>query len=152
MTRPGSEASVLFVEDDADLRDVISAELELAGFHVIVAETGEEAMAVLREREGSVDWLFTDIRLPGLIDGWRVADEFRFSHPLRPVVFATGARGERPRDVNDSLFLRKPYRASDVVRAFRALRSGWGACPDEAEALRRLKSAPLEPRLSWSAA
>jgi CheY-like chemotaxis protein len=143
------EARVLFVEDDPELLDVIAAELEDAGFAVVTAGSGEAALAVLHERAHAIDWLFTDIRLPGLIDGWRVADEFRMSHPLRPVIFATGAAQERPRDLFDSLFLRKPYRSSDVVRAFRALREGWRACPDEYEALRRLKAAPLASSLSW---
>lgn len=130
------------MEDDADLRDVISAELELAGFHVVVAETGEEAMDVLREREGAIDWLFTDIRLPGLIDGWRVADEFRFTYPLRPVVFATGDTQSRPRSYEDSVFLRKPYRVGEAVESFRRLQAGWTFAPLEVAALRRLGVSP----------
>jgi CheY-like chemotaxis protein len=142
--------TVLFVEDEAELRDVIAYELEHAGFRVVTAATGEEALETLRARPGAIDWLFTDIRLPGLIDGWRVADEFRFTYPLRPVVFATGAIQERPRGMIDSLFLRKPYRASEVVESFGLLRDGWFSCGDDIEALRLIKERPLGPKLSWT--
>ncbi|KAA2244288.1 response regulator [Salinarimonas soli] len=142
--------TVLFVEDDPDLRDVIAYELDLAGFKVLTAGTGEEALEILRERPGAVDWLFTDIRLPGLIDGWRVADEFRFTYPLRPVIFATGAAQERSRDMIESLFMRKPYRASEIVSAFHVLREGWFSCGDDVEALRHIKQRPLGPKLSWA--
>ena len=145
-------ATVLFVEDEAELRLPVLCSLERSGFRVLTATTGEEALDTLRSRAGQVDWLFTDIRLPGLIDGWRVADEFRFSHPLRPVIFATGAAAERPRDVNESLFLRKPYAVSDVVRAFQLLNASWTACGDAAEALSSIRSLPFGSRLSWGQA
>ena len=142
--------TVLFVEDDPELRDAVAAELAEAGFEVLTAATGEDAMLLLRERAGAIHWLFTDLRLPGIVDGWRVADEFRFSYPLRPVIFATGAVREMPRDLNDSLFLRKPYRVRDVIRALAELSAGWHGCADEAEALSRAKAAPLASSLSWS--
>ena len=150
MRRADLTVTVLFVEDEPELRDVIAFELEHAGFRVLTAGTGEEALEILRDRPGGIDWLFTDIRLPGLIDGWRVADEFRFTYPLRPVVFATGAIRERPRDMIDSLFLRKPYRACEVVEAFGLLRDGWFSCGDDIEALRQIKGLPLGPKLSWA--
>ena len=34
-------------------------------------DAGEEALSILRDRQQEIDWLFTDIRLPGVIDGWR---------------------------------------------------------------------------------
>ncbi len=141
--------TVLLVEDDPDLRDVVAHVLEEAGFKVLVASTGEDALTMLQARPGEVDWLFTDIRLPGVIDGWRVADEFRFSHPLRPVVFTSGKVSEKPRTMCDSLFLRKPYRVSEVVRAFELLNEGWAVCGDEVEALGRVRTRDFGPRLSW---
>ncbi len=134
--------SVLFVEDTDLLRQVVAEELAEAGFEVIEAATGEDALAILRERRGRIDWLFTDIRLPGPIDGWRVADEFRFTYPLRPVVFATGDTQSRPRSYEDSVLLRKPYRVGEAVESFRRLQAGWTFAPLEIAALRRLGIAP----------
>ncbi|WP_210247591.1 response regulator [Salinarimonas soli] len=130
--------TVLFVEDSDLLRQVVSEELSEAGFRVLEAASGEDALAVLRERVGQIDWLFTDIRLPGPIDGWRVADEFRFTYPLRPVIFASGDTASRPRAYGDSLFLRKPYRVSEVVESVRSLQAGWTHAEIEIAALRRL--------------
>ncbi|HYF54902.1 MAG TPA: hypothetical protein VEA41_11645 [Salinarimonas sp.] len=110
----------------------------------------KNAIELIREQPGEVDWLFTDIRLPGAVDGWRVADQFRFTYPLRPVVFATGSPNEKPRGLWDSLFLRKPYRTSEVVRAFELLRDGWAVCDNEIEALGRVRCLNFGPRVSWA--
>lgn len=133
-----SVATVLFVEDVDLLRRVVADELTEAGFEVVEAATGEEAIAALRAMAGRIDWLFTDIRLPGPIDGWRVADEFRFTFPLRPVVFASGDAASRPRAYGDSVFLRKPYRVDEVVESFRRLQAGWRHMDIEVAALQRL--------------
>jgi two-component system, OmpR family, response regulator len=78
--------------------------------------------AGIKDRAPTIDWLFTDIRLPGCIDGWRVADEFRLTHPFRPVVYATAyAPGETRPQLHGSLIFRKPYRPAEIVAAFRRL-------------------------------
>lgn len=139
----GGQATVLFVEDEDLLRDAVAIELEGAGFRVLEASTGEAGMTILHANPGRSDWLFTDIRLPGVIDGWRLGDEFRFTYPLRPVVYATGLMAEKPRNVTDSLFLRKPYRPSEVVRAFETLQAGWISAASESAALERLRTSSL---------
>jgi len=121
MTPPARPLSVLVVEDEDLIREPIVRELSDAGFEVVEARSGEAAMQVLRDSPGRFDGLYTDIRLSGIIDGWRVADEFRFSHPLRPVIYATGYSNEAPRRVKGSVFLRKPYSPSQVVAAFQDL-------------------------------
>jgi CheY-like chemotaxis protein len=133
--------TVLFVEDSELLRQVVAEELAEAGFRVLEASTGEDALTTLRDHAGAIDWLFTDIRLPGPIDGWRVADEFRFTYPLRPVIFASGDTTSAPRAYGDSFFLRKPYRVSEVVECVRSLASGWTHADIEIAALRRLRPA-----------
>ena len=72
-------------------------------------------------RTQPVDLLFTDIRLPGLMDGWRLAEEARSINPRLPVIYATGFSSEAPRLVRDSVFLKKPYLPSAVVAAVRRL-------------------------------
>jgi two-component system, OmpR family, response regulator len=114
--------TILVVEDEPVVRDVLVAELEDVGYNVIAAEAGEEALAILQDRKRDVDWLFTDIRLPGVIDGWRVADEFRLTHPFRPVVYATAYAPEQARQqLQGSYFFLKPYRPAQIVAAFRRL-------------------------------
>ena len=81
--------SVLIVEDSYLLLEIVASLCETHGIRVIEASTGEAALTVLRERGGAIDWLFTDIHLPGLIDGWTVAHAFRAIHPDRPVVYTS---------------------------------------------------------------
>ena len=57
----------------------------------IFAHLREAALTMLRERGSEIDWLFTDITLPGLIDGWEVAAAYRGFHPRRPVIYASTA-------------------------------------------------------------
>jgi two-component system, OmpR family, response regulator len=114
--------TILVVEDEAVVRDLLVAELEGAGYDVIAVGAGEPALAILQDPGREIDWLFTDIRLPGVIDGWRVADEFRLTHPFRPVVYATAYAPEQARQqLQGSYFFRKPYRPAQIVAAFRRL-------------------------------
>jgi two-component system, OmpR family, response regulator len=117
-----SPPTILVVEDEAIVQECLVAELEEAGYRVLSADTGEDALAIIKDRAHNIDWLFTDIRLPGCIDGWRVADEFRLTHPFRPVVYATAyAPGETRPQLHGSLVFRKPYRPAEIVAAFRRL-------------------------------
>jgi CheY-like chemotaxis protein len=110
---------ILIVEDEAAIREITASELRDAGYDVIEAETGDEALDFLHQ--GNLpDVLFTDIRLPGEADGWTVAKRFRTANPKLPVLYATGySVSQNP--VEGSLFFRKPYRPSQVVWAIIAL-------------------------------
>jgi len=122
MSYEHTPTTILVVEDEAIVRDLLVAELQDIGYNVIAVESGEQALAILQGRHEGIDWLFTDIRLPGVIDGWRVADEFRLTHPFRPVVFATAYAPEQSRhQLQGSYFFRKPYQPSQIVAAFRRL-------------------------------
>ncbi len=107
--------TILVVEDEELVRETIAAELEDAGFVVIEADTAEQGLEVLEERPVGV--LFTDIRLPGRLDGWELAERARSLYPELPVIYATGFSAEEPRFVPKSIFLRKPYLPSAVVAA-----------------------------------
>jgi CheY-like chemotaxis protein len=108
---------VLLVEDDDLVRTVAVDALEEAGFEVIEAGTGEEAMEHCRERVADV--LFTDIRLPGGVTGWDIAERCRELNPDLPVVYATGFSLEAPRLVPGSRLLHKPYQVAEVIDTIR---------------------------------
>jgi CheY-like chemotaxis protein len=112
--------SVLVVEDEPLILDIVADELNDAGFEVLLATTGEEAVAIL-DRERRVDLLLTDIRLPGRLDGWGVAERARERFSAVPVIYVTGYSGEPARQVPDSILIMKPYRPSAVVRAAKGL-------------------------------
>ena len=114
-----SMRTVLVVEDEPLVRDTIVHELEEAGFSVLEAETAAAGLAILNE--GPVCLLFTDIRLPGSMDGWGLAEAARALHPDLPVIYATGFTTEGPRLVPKSVFLQKPYRPSAVLSVIEKL-------------------------------
>ena len=57
------------------------------------------------------------MRLPGAVNGWRVAEEFRFAYPLRAVIFANAPSVDESRLAPSNLFFPKPYRPADVIAA-----------------------------------
>jgi len=104
---------ILLVEDEFLLRQVIAEELTDAGYEVVEAGDGASAMAAVAD----VDLLFTDIRLPGGVDGWSIAERARELRPGLPVIYATGYSAETPRHVPGSRFFAKPYRVGAVLDA-----------------------------------
>ena len=135
MSSDRAPTTILVVEDEAIVRDCLVAELQDVGYQVVAADTGEKALTVLQDKARNIDWLFTDIRLPGVIDGWRVADEFRLTHPFRPVVYATGYAPEHARQqLRGSYFFRKHYRPEQIVAAFRRLSTDMPVGTEGAEA------------------
>ena len=117
-------ATVLVVEDEPAAREALTYVLSGRDFTVMAAATGEEAIEILWQHKERIDWLFTNIDLPGAVDGWRVAEEFRFAHPLRSVVYAATRWVDEPRPGATSLFVRKPYHPAHVAAALARLRRG----------------------------
>jgi CheY-like chemotaxis protein len=110
---------ILVVEDEELVRDTIVTELEDAGYVVIEAATAEAGLEIIETRP--VALLFTDIRLPGRMDGWHLAEEARSRFPELPVVYATGYTAAEPRPVVGGVFLRKPYLPSTVIATIERL-------------------------------
>ncbi len=120
---PHRNATVLVVEDEALVRDMIAEELRDAGYDVLEAGDGEVASGFLTTSE-AVDVLFTDIRLPGQLDGWAIARLARQLRSNLPVIYATGYTVDRSAEVPGAIFLNKPYHPSQIVETIeRLLRS-----------------------------
>lgn len=115
----GLAPMVLVVEDDPLVRELIVVEIGEAGYGVSEAETAEEGLEILTRDEPAL--LFTDIRLPGSINGWQLAEEARRLFPALPVMYATGYTDEAPRLVSGAVFIRKPYRPSEILRHIKQL-------------------------------
>ena len=112
--------TVLIVEDEALLLDIIAAEVEEEGFTVIRAMTAEAALDIL-QGSANVDLLFTDIRLPGRMNGWLLAEKARQLRGDLPILYATGYTEQSPREVDRTRFFVKPYRVAAVVKAIRTI-------------------------------
>lgn len=116
-------ASVLLVEDNYLLLEMLTGVCEREGIRVLSASTGEAALTMLRSRAEAIDWLLTDINLPGLIDGWTVADAYRQRHPTRPVIYTSTAPHLGQRTVPGSVFVRKPFQMREIIALARSIAS-----------------------------
>jgi CheY-like chemotaxis protein len=111
--------TVLVVEDEYLVREIAVEALTAAGFDVLDAADGEEALAHCNN--GTPDVLFTDVRLPGRVDGWDIAERCRQRHPALPVIYATAFSRDETRAVPGSILFRKPYTPEGLVNTIRAL-------------------------------
>jgi CheY-like chemotaxis protein len=123
MSEPGR--TVLVVEDDRDVREVALAVLEAEGFRVLEAASGDEAYRLLTSHpDVQVDVLFTDVVMPGRLDGIDLAQAARRLRPRLQVLYASGfADLVRRHDAEDMLgpMLQKPYRPAELRRALSGL-------------------------------
>ncbi|MCP3401989.1 MULTISPECIES: response regulator [unclassified Bradyrhizobium] len=82
---------------------------------MIHAANGEQALSWCGRQ--AADVLVTDIKLPGGIDRWEIAERRREQHPGLPVIYTTGFSPVTPRPVPGSLTLQKPYHPEQIVEA-----------------------------------
>jgi PAS domain S-box-containing protein len=121
---PAQRASILVVDDDDDVRDLVAAMLEELGHRVTVAANGRTALELL-SRDERFDLLLADVAMPGL-SGVEVARAAREQEHAPRVLYATGYAdlgAYRPGLEGEDL-IRKPYRMADLAaRVDRALRA-----------------------------
>jgi DNA-binding NtrC family response regulator len=110
---------VLIVENDVLLRLVTASNLRDAGFEVIEAVNPAEALRILARVP--VDVLFSDIDVPGNMDGLALAQWVRQSQADTRIILTSGA-AKAPGDVEEyASFLPKPYTEKDVERLLRSV-------------------------------
>jgi CheY-like chemotaxis protein len=112
---------VLLVEDEPLVRMFGADVLEEAGYEVLEAADGDEALQVLEARS-DIHVLFTDVNMPGSLDGLDLA---RLVHERRPgikLLIASGQVRLNDNEIPDSgRFLPKPYNPDDILREVRNL-------------------------------
>lgn len=111
------------MEDEWLVRIEMADALADAGWEVIEAASGESALQLL-EQNRHIDLLVTDIRLPGPVNGWEVAEKYRAAHSKIAVVYCSGNPAVKARQVEDSLFLSKPCRIDLLLNAARPPHNG----------------------------
>src|SRR5258708_1112304 len=110
------DKSVLLVEDDADLRDIVQDILEDEGYDVIPAAHGRQALEYLRTtRRGdeAPALVILDLIMP-IVDGWEVLDAIRDDPGLQmPVIVVSACESSMPNRV--AAYLRKPFNLVDLL-------------------------------------
>jgi CheY-like chemotaxis protein len=120
----GLSYTVLVAEDEPDILLAARVMLEQAGYTVIEASGGREALEVAAET--SLDAIFLDLRMPG-VDGWAVLHELRVKRASSglPVIVLSAhpdpSAVERSLELGAQGYVRKPFRAADLTRALEAV-------------------------------
>lgn len=118
--RPSGYSSaplVLVVDDEPLVRMTAADELEEAGFQVLEATNADEALKVLEARSDEVQVLFTDVNMPGSMDGIALAERVYERWPQVLLLISSGYALPRPEDIPDhGHFMPKPYRGATLVR------------------------------------
>jgi two-component system, response regulator PdtaR len=116
-----SKAVVLIVEDEDLLRWHAASIVEEAGFDVVEAANADEAIAILEARR-DIRVVFTDVQMPGTIDGLRLAHFVRTRWPPVHIIATSGQLRLRDDDLpKGGRYLAKPYAVSDLTRVLREL-------------------------------
>jgi DNA-binding NtrC family response regulator len=111
---------ILLVEDEASLLSSLGAFLRLKGIEVLEAESGEQAIALLRQGR-RVDLVLSDVEMPGGVSGVDLVKWIKVNRPSLPVVLTSGRqRTELP----NVPFLAKPYRLSQLLPIIERTSSG----------------------------
>jgi two-component system cell cycle sensor histidine kinase/response regulator CckA len=121
---PRGRGTLLVVEDEETIRSFLCRILEQAGYSVIQAATGEQALEIEAGYAGQIDLLFTDVVMPGM-SGRELADILLTRRPGTPVLYASGYNEEMIADrgvLGPGVgYLPKPYTRAEILQRLRDL-------------------------------
>jgi CheY-like chemotaxis protein len=119
----GQAETILVVEDSNDVLELAREHLTALGYTVLTARDADEALTVFDKAEGRIDLLFTDLVMPGSMNGLALADAVRARSPATGVLLTTGYNDDLLTEGKASAgadVLGKPYRRSDLADRVRA--------------------------------
>jgi two-component system, OmpR family, response regulator len=119
-------SALLYVEDEALIREIFAMALEDAGFEVVSAGSAAAALEALEDNSDPFCAVLTDVNLGPGPTGWDVAKRARELNETLPVIYVTGedAREWGTKGVPNSRIVRKPFTTTQVVEAVAALIPG----------------------------
>jgi CheY-like chemotaxis protein len=123
-TDAGGSETVLVVEDDDDLRDIIVESLRGYGYRVLTAASGAEALRLVAQFVGEVHLLLTDVVMPEM-SGKELAERLRAAYPAMRVLFMSGYTDDTferyELSASQGALIEKPFAAERLVREIRAV-------------------------------
>ncbi len=120
---PRPKGTILLVDDEKSVRDLVRRLLELDGYAVVEAIDAEEALRLFGSADSALHLMVTDLSLPDL-DGWELCRRIRSVQPTMPILVISGSF-----DLNTMLaanapdvgFLQKPFAPEDLYRRVNVL-------------------------------
>ena len=114
------DKTVLVVDDDEQILDLTSRILELAGYRVLTASDGFQALELLLHTPVPVHLMLIDLRMPGM-DGAALADRVLRQAPSPQLLFMSGFAFPDPSDLLPGPLLSKPFSHEDLISQVRLL-------------------------------
>jgi CheY-like chemotaxis protein len=118
----GGHEAILVVEDDALVRKYVITQIQSLGYHTLEASNATEALKLI-DTDNAIDLLFTDVIMPGSMNGRLLADEALRRRPSLKVLFTSGytenAIVHHGRLDAGVRLLAKPYRKPELARMIR---------------------------------
>jgi CheY-like chemotaxis protein len=113
---PGHTPSILVVEDEVLIRLAVIDHLQDRGFRVLGVGNAAEAIEAL-EANLQIDLVFTDVKMPGVMDGLALAQWIRAQRPGLPVIVASGhaRRSDSASALDAAVFFPKPYDIDEIA-------------------------------------
>jgi PAS domain S-box-containing protein len=117
------DETILVVDDEPDLRELVVQVLESAGYRVLSAGSGVQALERWAQRSGDIHLLLTDIVMPDGLTGCKLAGRLQSEDPRLRVIYTSGYTAGMPgtelANVEPQNFLAKPYRPAALLRIVR---------------------------------
>ncbi|MBL4665738.1 MAG: PAS-domain containing protein [Sneathiella sp.] len=131
---PTGKETILIVDDEQGLRDVAVLHLQALGYDTVVADCGEAALKIIETRD-DIELLFSDVVMPGKLDGYQLAKHVHSSYPDLKILLTSGfvKTSEDAKHNNNEYManlskkvLRKPYNKTELANSVRnTLRNGF---------------------------
>jgi PAS domain S-box-containing protein len=120
------QTTIMVVDDEPNVLRLASRGLRRVGYNVIEAKNGDEALVAIDFRNGDIDILFSDIVMPGQLNGWALADEVSARYPAIGIQLATGydqvSLDDKSRITKQRFpVLSKPYNLTELSKSIRLL-------------------------------
>jgi CheY-like chemotaxis protein len=118
----GGKETILLVEDEPVVRELVREILNTYKYNVIEAESGVDALRVWDQHDGHIDLLLTDMVMPEGLNGRELADQLKKRRPELKVIFSSGYSAEslgREMTDSDTAFLPKPYLPPQLAQLVR---------------------------------
>jgi two-component system, cell cycle sensor histidine kinase and response regulator CckA len=123
-SRPAGQETVLLVEDEASVRTLAETILGQLGYKVLVADSGQTAIGIWKERLGRIDVLLTDVIMPHM-SGGELAHKLREINPRLKVLFMSGYTDDMIAShgvlAGETQLLQKPFSAETLARKLRGV-------------------------------
>ena len=121
---PRGDLTVLLVDDEKDLREVTARFIAKAGYRVLTAGDGQQALQVAQRHTGPIHCLVTDVMMPGM-DGRQLAHRFQTERPDTKIIFISGYAEALIDENGRSLepghtILAKPFSSAELTGALKS--------------------------------